>query len=150
MSEELVKLVNDYFAAWDTVDTQTVMKYFADEHQYECMATHTVTENIEELSAFWDIWYTACDNHRVEVVNVFASGTAAYGKACAEIKLYFTYGAGGGFPHIPKPKEPIDTMIEGVCIMEWKNGKIIKENDYWDLFQQMAAFGMLDKMDFSW
>ena len=92
----------------------------------------------------------AIDKHRVEVVNSFASGTPAYGKACAEIRLYFTYGKDLPFPHIPKPKEPVSTMIEGVCVMEWKDGQIIKENDYWDALQHMAAFGALPEMTLSW
>ena len=150
MSEELMKLVKDYFEAWDTLDVENVMKFFADKHRYECMAMHTVTETKEQLREFWTMWYGACDDHRVEVVNSFTSGTPAYGKACAEIHLYLTYGKALPFPHIPIPKEPISIMIEGVCVMEWKDGQIIKENDYWDALQQMSAFNALPEMTLSW
>lgn len=122
---QLETLYQDYIAAWRAHDVDAVLSFFAHDGVYEDVALGTVSRSAAEVREFVQASLTAIPDIIVEPKRVFATAD----RLCSEWTMSGTHA--GDFPGLPATGRRFS--VEVASIIEWEDGKIRRNTDYWNL-----------------
>ena len=131
---QLERLYQDYVAAWLSHDTEAILRFFADDGVYEDVALATISRSKAQIREFVQASLTAIPDLGIEPKQVFATAD----RLCSEWTMSGTHT--GSFPGLPGTGKRFS--VEVASVLEWQDGKIRRNTDYWNLasfLQQVGA-----------
>ncbi len=123
-----------YIAAWLAHDTEAVVSFFAEDCVYEDVALGALNRGKSEVRAFVQATLAAIPDFTIQPKSVFAT----VDRLASEWTMTGTQT--GDFPGLPATGKSFSVPV--ASIMEFQNGKIHRNTDYWNLasfLQQVGA-----------
>ena len=124
-SSELDSLIERLCRTWDIKDIDTALSLFTDDCVYEDAALDMTARGKEELRGFFEQIARDTPDFHYNITNKVLSEN----QAAVEYVLH-------GTPQKDMEGNPLQGKsfeVRGVSIMEFKDGKISRNCDYWDL-----------------
>ena len=134
METDVEKLYRKYTAAWLARDIDAVMSFFVEDCIYEDVALGALNRGKSEVRTFVQATLTAIPDFKIEPKSVFAT----VDRLASEWIMTGTQT--GDFPGLPATGKSFSVPV--ASIMEFQNGKIRRNTDYWNLasfLQQVGA-----------
>lgn len=122
-----------YMAAWSN-DIEKLMPFFTEDVVYEDVTFGVVNHGKMELRKFALDFFKAFPDTRFTVTSVVISGNHA------AVEWTLTGTQKGDMPGIPATNKPIS--VRGVSMMEFRNGKVSRDSDYWDMATLRRQVGL--------
>ena len=127
-------LLNEYWAAWNSHNTEKLVSFFTDDCVYEELGLGVIKRGKEEFRAFINGFFANFPDTNFEMKSSFISGNWY----CGEWVWTGTYqGNASGVPATGKR-----FSIRGVSVGELKGDKVKRHSDYYnriDFFQQIGV-----------
>ena len=127
-------LLNEYWAAWNSHDTEKLVSLFTDDCVYEELGIGVIKHGKAEFRPFIKGFFTNFPDTHFEMKSSFVSGNWY----CGEWVWTGTYkGNASGVPATGKR-----FSIRGVSVGELKGDKVKRHSDYYnriDFFQQLGV-----------
>ena len=132
---EIRKAVDALLAAWTRHDFDGVLSLFSDDCVYEDLALGLVFRGKDELSGFIEHNFSSVPDFQCRLVKCFP------GSNCATIEneLSGTPISDPSGRSLPGTKS---FRVRGVTILEFENGLIRRNADYWDSASAMQQLGL--------
>ena len=134
METDVEKLYRKYTAAWLARDIEAVVSFFVEDCIYEDVALEALNRGKSEVRTFVQTTLTAIPDFKIELKSVFAT----VDRLASEWIMTGTQI--GDFPGLPATGKSFSVPV--ASIMEFQNGKIRRNTDYWNLasfLQQVGA-----------
>ena len=134
METDVEKLYRKYIAAWLARDIEAVVSFFVEDCIYEDVALGALNRGKSEVRTFVQATLTAIPDFKIELKSVFAT----VDRLASEWIMTGTQT--GDFPGLPATGKSFSVPV--ASIMEFQNGKIRRNTDYWNLasfLQQVGA-----------
>lgn len=134
METDVEKLYRKYIAAWLARDIEAVVSFFVEDCIYEDVALGALNRGKSEVRTFVQATLTAIPDFKIEAKSVFAT----VDRLASEWIMTGTQT--GDFPGLPATGKSFSVPV--ASIMEFQNGKIQRNTDYWNLaafLQQVGA-----------
>jgi steroid delta-isomerase-like uncharacterized protein len=128
-------MFREYFETWNTHDLDTMLSYFTDDCVYENLARQQTYHGKSEIEAWAKAAFKAIPDFKLEIRSLFVSGEWV---ACEWV---MTGTPVGGIPNLPAT--PGSFSVRGSTIAQLKDGKILRNADYWDLATFMGQIGAM-------
>ncbi len=126
-------MFREYFETWNTHDLDKMLSYFTDDCVYENLARQQAYHGKSEIEAWATAAFTSIPNFKIEITSLFVSGDWV---ACEWV---MTGTPVGGIPNLPP--NPGSFSVRGSTIAQLKDGRILRNADYWDLATFMGQIG---------
>lgn len=132
----LERVLDEWGRAWAAHDIDRLVSLFTDDAVYEDIALSAVSRGKAELRAFAEQTFAVIPDFRLDVVSRFACG----GHGAIEWTMSGTQAFDiPGFPATGKSF----SSLRAVTIVEFRDGKISRNSDYWDGAGAMRQTGAL-------
>jgi steroid delta-isomerase-like uncharacterized protein len=134
MGIEMTKMLEEYFAAWNSRDAEKVLSFFVDDCLYEDVALNRVVRGKTELRALLESVFADIAGFQMEIKSVFSSGIWGASE----------WIMSGRFVH---SSDPVLTatgksfLVRGATVFELSNRKISRNTDYLDLTAFLKQVG---------
>jgi steroid delta-isomerase-like uncharacterized protein len=135
MSDKMQKFMQDYIDAWNSHDWNKVAPFFLDDGIMRSGALGTVYHGKQELKPYFESVVAGSSDFKIEIQSQFYAGEWG---AC-EIAMS---GTCTGDKYGIKAKGN-KYSIECASIFEFRNGKIKRHADYWNLFIFLQQIGIM-------
>jgi steroid delta-isomerase-like uncharacterized protein len=135
MGIEMTKMLEDYFAAWNSHDVKGILSFFADNCLYEDVALKRVVRGKAELRALLESVFTDIAGLKMDIKSVFSSGNWGASE----------WTMSGKFVHSSDPSLEAtgkSFLVRGATIFELSTGKISRNTDYLDLTAFLKQVGI--------
>jgi len=133
----LERLLDQWGPAWSSGDPGKIAALFTDDAQFEDVPFGAVTRGHDELRKFVSGIFAALAGVRFEVTSRFV---AADGKSGA-LEWIFHGRQIKDVPGLPATNTPFH--VRGSSVVQFRDGKIARESDYWDLTTYMKQVGLI-------
>jgi steroid delta-isomerase-like uncharacterized protein len=134
METDMERLYQNYVAAWSARDIEAVVSFFTDDCVYADVALGVLNRGKGEVRGFVQATITAIPDFKIEPKSVFAT----VDRLGSEWIMSGTQT--GDFPGLPATGKGFTVPV--ASIMQFQNGKIRRNTDYWNLasfLQQVGA-----------
>jgi len=124
------EIMEDYLAAWNSHDVNKILSFFTDDAVYEDVPLGMIARGKKEITTFVNNAFVDFPDFKIEV------------KAAGEWVM------SGTFTHSSIPSMPATGKtfsIRGASITEYRNGKIIRNADYYNAADFMQQVGLMPK-----
>jgi steroid delta-isomerase-like uncharacterized protein len=128
-------LIEEWAAAWSSHDPERLLALFADDAMYEEVAGGLVFRGKEEIGGYIQTNLTGFPDVTVTLHTGFSVGDWA----AAEWVYAGTFT--GPFPGLPEPTGNT-FALRGATIYELRDGKIVRNSDYYDLVSFTTQLGV--------
>jgi steroid delta-isomerase-like uncharacterized protein len=135
MSNDNEKLLAEYPAVWSAHDIDKVQTFFTDDCVYADPTLGVVKHGKKGVVEFAEEVFSMQPDFHLEYSEYFATET----KGAAVWTITNTWN--GEFHGIDVTGKKVN--FTGTTIFEFKNGKISKNTDYWDLTPLMLQLGVM-------
>ena len=115
----------EYFAAWNSHDVEKIASYFTDDCVYENLARGESYRGKEQLKTWAKGAFQAIPDFKLDLTSLFSSEDWL---ACEWV---MTGKLTGDLPGLPATGKAFS--VRGSSIVQLKEGKIVRNADYWDL-----------------
>ena len=129
------KMFREYLAAWNTHDLDKIVSFFTDDCVYENLARGQTYRGKDELKAWATMSFDAIPDFKLDVTSLFASGEWV---ACEWVMSGTQSGAIPGLPATGK-----SFSVRGSTVAQLKDGKIMRNADYWDVMTFLRQLGVM-------
>ena len=138
MATDVEKMLEDYYAAWNSHDVEKAASFFTDDLVYEDVPMAAVQRNKKEFKDSWNTFFTTCPNFKLEFKAIFATDTWAG----SEWVMSGTHL--GDWPGMPATAKSFS--VRGASICELRGGKLRRESLYWDMVSLLQQLGFMPEM----
>lgn len=129
------KMFREYLATWSTHDVEKMASFFTDDCVYENLASGQVYRGKDSLKAWAKMTFAMIPDFKVDARSLFASGDWL---ACEWVMTGTQTGEARGLPATGK-----SFKVRGSTIVELRDGKILRNADYWDSATWMRQLGVV-------
>jgi steroid delta-isomerase-like uncharacterized protein len=123
-------VIDNYIEAWNSHDIDAILGFFDEDCQYEDEALRKVMVGHDQLRQFFETMYRGFPNCGFEVVSVFQ----AIDCIAWEWIMAGNYSGVGNSGLAPTGRA---MRVRGASITEFKNDRIIRNTDYWNMARMM-------------
>jgi steroid delta-isomerase-like uncharacterized protein len=135
-TQELEYVLDQWALAWSSSDAETLLPLFADGVVFEDVTLGAVNHGKNALRDFATGVFAAFADLKFELKSRFAT---ADGKSGA-IEWIMRGRQTKDFPGLPATNKPFE--VRGATVVEFTDGKISRDSDYWDLVTYMKQVGL--------
>ena len=135
-TQELEYVLDQWALAWSSSDVEKLLPLFADSVDYEDVTFGAVSCGKNALRDFATGVFAAFADLKFELKSRFV---AADGKSGA-MEWIWRGRQTKDFPGLPATNKPFE--IRGAAVVEFTDGKISRNSDYWDLVTYMKQVGL--------
>ena len=135
-TQELEYVLDQWALAWSSSDVEKLLPLFADSVDYEDVTLGAVSRGKNALRDFATGVFAAFADLKFELKSRFV---AADGKSGA-MEWVWRGRQTKDFPGLPATNKPFE--VRGVAVVEFTDGKISRNSDYWDLATYMKQVGL--------
>lgn len=141
--QELRKLYEEFIEAWNNRDIEGVMALCADDLTFQDPLVSEPITGKDRIGVLMQRWWQAFPDIEIEVVgHVIGENRVAVewrAKATNSGELPLTHGV-----TLPPTGKCIDS--QGVSIIDFRDGKAVRQREYWDALAMMRQLGLLPSM----
>ena len=134
--QRLEHVLDQWAAAWSSSDVDKVLPLFTDDVAYEDVTFGSVNHGHKELHDFAKGTFEAFTDLKFELKSRVV---AADGKSGA-MEWIWRGRQTQDFPGLPATNKPFE--VRGTTVVEFTDGKISRNSDYWDLATYMKQVGL--------
>jgi len=132
----LEHVLEEWAAAWSSSQVEKLLPLFTDDVYYEDVTFGAVSKGRDALRTFAMSTFEAFADLRFEVKSRFVAANGKWGS----IEWVFTGRQTKDFPGLPATNKPF--QVRGSTVVEFRDGKISRNSDYWDLATYMKQVGL--------
>jgi steroid delta-isomerase-like uncharacterized protein len=136
MENNIVKIMKDYVAAWNSHDVDKVVSFYTDDCVYEDMGLDLVSHGKKELTESSKTMFYNVPDIRFETKSLFNAGDWGAWEWIMTGTLVHSNN-----PAIPATGKSFS--VRGVSIIEVKGGKISRETDYYNALTVLQQLGLM-------
>ena len=136
MATDAEKMMGDYIAAFNAHDVEKILSFVTDDAVYECLGLGRVNHGKKELKDFLSSMFTDLPDFKLEVKSGFMAGD----QGASEWVMSGTF-AHSSIPGVPATGKSFS--VRGTAITEFKNGKISRNTNYWNLVSFLQQVGAM-------
>jgi steroid delta-isomerase-like uncharacterized protein len=129
------QMFKEYLAAWNAHDLDKIASFFTEDCVYENIPRGQTYRGKDELKAWAKGAFDAIPAFKLDVTSLFASGDWA---ACEWV---MTGTQTGALPDLPATGK--NFSVRGASIAQLKDGKILRNADYWDMAAFLGQLGVM-------
>ena len=123
----LQQLLDEWGAAWTAQDPNRLLRVFTDDVVYEDVTFGAVNKGQDALRKFATDFFDAFPGNAFEVKSRFVSGDGKWGS----VEWLWRGRQTKDVPGLPATNTAFE--LRGASVMEFRDGKISRNSDYWDL-----------------
>jgi len=138
MTNDIKTMFQAYVEAGNIPDVEKSITFFTDDCVYEDAALHIIARGKKELRSFLSYIYREVPDFHIELKSFFNSGHWAASE----------WIMSGAWTQSTDPKvQPTGKSfaVPGASIIEIKDGKILRNTDYWNLTDYRQQVGLQHK-----
>ena len=135
MVTSLEKSQIEEMSAWNSHDIDKMVSYYTDDCIYDNAGLGVVSHGKKELKEYFVNLFNIFPDARFEMNSYFRSGDWGAG----EWTMSGTHS--GNSPGIPATGKNI--LNKGALIEQYRNGKIYRHTDYWNMVEFLQQIGMM-------
>ena|SRR5262245_36871937 len=132
----LEHVLDGWAAAWSSSQVEKLLPLFTDDVYYEDVTFGAVNKGKDALRNFAAATFGAFADLKFETKSRFVAANGKWGS----LEWIFTGRQTKDFPGLPATNKPF--QIRGATIVEFRDGKISRNSDYWDLATYMKQVGL--------
>jgi steroid delta-isomerase-like uncharacterized protein len=129
------QMFREYLAAWNAHDLDKIVSFFTEDCVYENIPRGQTYRGKDELNAWAKGAFDAMPDFKLEVTSLFVSGEWA---ACEWV---MTGTQTGALPDLPATGKSFS--VRGATIAQLKDGRILRNADYWDAATFLRQLGIM-------
>ena len=135
MGAKMTRMLEDYFASWNSHDIEGLLSFFTDDCLYEDVSLKRIVRGKAELRALLESVFADIAGFKMEIKSVFSSGSWGASE----------WTMSGRFVH---SSDPVLTatgksfLVRGATIFELSDSKISRNTDYLDLTAFLQQVGL--------
>jgi len=136
MATDVKKIIKDYILAINSHDVNKILSFWADDGIREDVALEIINHGKKEVTAFYNTAFVNFPDWKVELKSVFGAGDWAV----------LEYVLSGTQVHSSQPVVPATGKtfsFRGAEIFQFRNGKISKASDYYNMATIMQQLGLM-------
>jgi steroid delta-isomerase-like uncharacterized protein len=126
MGVKMTRMLEDYFAAWNSQDVEKILSFFTEYCLYEDVALKRIVRGKAELRALLESVFTDIAGLKMDIKSVFSSGNWGASE----------WTMSGRFVHSSVPLLTTtgkSFLVRGATAFELSNDKINRNTDYLDV-----------------
>jgi steroid delta-isomerase-like uncharacterized protein len=135
-TQELEHLLDQWVVAWSSSDVERLLPLFTDNVDYEDVPFGAASHGRDALRDIATGTFAAFADMKFELKSRFV---AADGKS-GTIEWVWRGRQMQDFPGLPATNKPFE--VRGTTVVEFTDGKISRNSDYWDLATYMKQVGV--------
>ena len=135
-TQALERLLEQWAAAWSSSNVEKLLALFTDDVVYEDVTLGAVNHGRDALRDFATAVFAAFDDLKFELKSRVV---ASDGKAGA-MEWTWRGRQTKDLPGLPATDTPFE--VRGATVVEFADGKISRDSDYWDLATYMKQVGL--------
>ena len=135
-TQGLESVLDQWTSAWSSSDVEKLLPLFTDSVQYEDVTLGAVNRGANALRDFATGTFASFADLKFELKSRFV---AADGKSGA-MEWIWRGRQTKDFPNLPATNTPFE--VRGATVVEFTDGKISRNSDYWDLATYMKQVGL--------
>jgi steroid delta-isomerase-like uncharacterized protein len=135
-TQELERVLDQWVVAWSSSDVERLLPLFADSVDYEDVPFGAASHGKDALRDIAAGTFAGFADFKFELKSRFV---AADGKSGA-IEWIWRGRQTKDFPGLPATNKPFE--VRGTTVVEFTDGKISRNSDYWDLATYMKQVGL--------
>jgi len=132
----LEHVLDEWAIAWSSSQVERLLPLFTDDVYYEDVTLGSVIKGKEALRNFAAATFGAFADLRFEAKSRFVAANRKWGS----IEWVFTGRQTKDFPGLPATNKPF--QVRGATVVEFRDGRISRNSDYWDLATYMKQVGL--------
>jgi steroid delta-isomerase-like uncharacterized protein len=129
------KMFREYVATWNTHDLDKMVTFFRDDCVYENLPRGQTYHGKDQLKGWAKMSFDAIPDFKLDVTSLFVSGDWI---ACEWVMVGTQTGAAPGLPATGK-----SFSVRGSTIAQLKDGRILRNADYWDMATFLRQLGFM-------
>ena len=133
---DLPPTLQEWFAGWEALDPDRIVTAYAEDGSREDVPTNTTQTGRDAIRAYLAATFGALTNGSSQFVSVVAAGDWV----AVEWVLSGTYT--GQAPGLP-PGTGQSVTLRGVEVLELRDGLIVRDRGYYDLFGLLVQVGVI-------
>lgn len=130
------QLLDGWASAWSSSDASKLLPLFTDDISYEDVTFGAVNNGSEDLRKFAQGAFDSFADMKFELKSRFISADGQRGA----MEWVWTGRQTKDFPGLPATNKRF--QVRGASIVEFRDGKISRDSDYWDLATYMRQVGL--------
>jgi steroid delta-isomerase-like uncharacterized protein len=135
-TQVLEHVLDQWAPAWSSNDVERLLPLFTDSVEYEDVTLGAVNRGANALRDFATGTFASFADLKFELKSRFV---AADGKSGA-MEWIWRGRQTKDFPNLPATNKPFE--VRGATVVEFTDGKISRNSDYWDLATYMKQVGL--------
>jgi len=139
VEERNIRLVLEHFAAESAHDYAATLATVSEEIEYRMVPLGWVMRGKEEVSRYYDLWWTAFPDVNIKVDRINAAGEWVI------VECTSTSTHSGPFLGIPPTGRRVTTRV--CCVIRVRDGKMVEEAVYYDQLERLAQIGSAITVD---
>jgi len=132
----LERVLDQWATAWSSGDPDRLLPLFADDVQYEDVTFGAVNKGKSALRDFAAAVFESFADLRFESRSRFVAADGRSGS----IEWVWRGRQIRDFPGLPATNKPFE--VRGAAVVEFRDGKIARNSDYWDLATYLKQVGL--------
>jgi len=128
--------LDQWTVAWSSGDPGRLLSLFSDDVYYEDVTIGAVSKGKAALREFATGIFGSFADLKFEPKSRFVSADGRWGS----IEWVFRGRQTKDFPGIPATNRPFE--VRGATVVEFRDGKIARNSDYWDLMTYLKQVGL--------
>lgn len=133
----LERLLDEWGAAWTAADPNRLLPIFTDDVVYEDVTFGAVNKGQDALRKFATDFFDAFPGNVFEVKSRFVSSDGKWGS----VEWLWRGRQTKDLPGLPATNTAFE--LRGASVMEFRDGKISRNSDYWDLETLRKRVGLI-------
>ena len=133
----LERLLDEWATAWSTSDVDKLLPLFTDDVRYEDVPFGVANQGKAALRDFAVAAFGAFPGMSFEIKSRFVTGDGKWGA----LEWVWRGRQVKDFPGLPATNTPF--QVRGSTVVEFRDGKISRNSDYWDLTTYMKQVGLI-------
>ena len=133
---DLERVLDEWAKAWAAHDAERLVALFTDDCMYEDVTLGEVNRGKAELRAFAAQTFAGVPDFKIELTSRFVGGDRG------AIEWVMSGTPKVDHPHMPATGKSFSSL-RAVTIIEFRDGKIRRNSDYWDAATAMRQTGVL-------
>ena len=132
----LERLLDQWASAWSSNDTAKLLSLFSDDVLYEDVTFGAVNKGSDALRKFATDAFGSFSDMNFKLTSRFVSADGQRGA------MEWVWGGRQtkDFPGLPATNKPF--QVRGASVVEFRDGKISRDSDYWDLATYKRQIGL--------
>jgi len=136
MATDTEKMMSGYLAAVNEHDLEKMLTFFTDDAVYDCMPMGKLSRGKKEIKDFFSNTFTSFPDFKIEMKSAFMAGD----KGAGEWVMSGTF-AQSTTPGVPATGKKFS--VRGSTINEFREGKISRNTNYWNLAEFLQQVGLM-------